>query len=483
MLFLELYRFFCFGIASLLAYQAVLILYCRDSGKPSSNRNLGLLCISSMGYAITCLIGTFGTEFLGFRQESWAIAPLFGVLSFYFYIKVMCQYLDLKLPKSQKFASLFFGALCILLISAYVEKAFFSGSFLSQTVDNTVTSVYRLQVGETYTTNSKITKACLGVLSILNLVFSSIFFYKSFAKKSYIVLAGVGVNFLVISNDVWFALSPSFYLVPLSFSAYFVETAYFTLLLIREMHLKRIELEEDYFEAGKAAELGTMVAQICHDIRNPLALIEGHTLNLLKVNDETTPNQRIHTKGHKVLDATKRINKIVNDYLVMMRTDNETEKEECRISNLVEEAVEICSAKLMKSSIYKIDIQIDSEISMLCHKSRLTMAFTNLISNSIDAIQGLESRWIRIHANTKADKIVIYFEDSGEGIPQETVSKLFERKYTTKKAGDGTGLGLRFVKKVVEGYTGAIHVDQKSKNTCFIITFNRPKEKFHEEAA
>ena len=103
-----------------------------------------------------------------------------------------------------------------------------------------------------------------------------------------------------------------------------------------------------------------------------------------------------------------------------------------------------------------------------CFADQLNQVWTNIISNAIHAMQGEGDLWIRIK-NAK-EGIHIEIEDTGSGIDQEDIDKIFEPYFTTKSKGEGMGVGLYICKEIVEKNGGALGVTSQPGSTIFHIT-------------
>jgi signal transduction histidine kinase len=97
----------------------------------------------------------------------------------------------------------------------------------------------------------------------------------------------------------------------------------------------------------------------------------------------------------------------------------------------------------------------------------LNQIWTNLIVNAIDAMNGQGNLWIRTSA--KPDHILVEIGDDGPGIPPEIQGRIFEPFFTTKPQGEGTGLGLDAVYRIVQKHHGAIRFQSKPGDTCFQV--------------
>lgn len=104
---------------------------------------------------------------------------------------------------------------------------------------------------------------------------------------------------------------------------------------------------------------------------------------------------------------------------------------------------------------------------ILCNPDELNQVWTNLIHN---AIQAMENRGtLTIDVTQETDLLKIGITDSGKGIPSEVMPKIFEPFFTTKPPGEGNGIGLNIVKKIVEKHQGKITVESQPGNTKFTV--------------
>ena len=96
---------------------------------------------------------------------------------------------------------------------------------------------------------------------------------------------------------------------------------------------------------------------------------------------------------------------------------------------------------------------------------------SSLLSNSIDAINKFEDKWITIQSQSGQNETRVIVTDSGEGIPPEIRLKILDPFFTTKEVNEGTGLGLSLVRQIMEHHGGYLHIDERAKNTTFVLTF------------
>ena len=112
--------------------------------------------------------------------------------------------------------------------------------------------------------------------------------------------------------------------------------------------------------------------------------------------------------------------------------------------------------------------QYDRSIPRICaHGSELNQVWTNLIDNAIDAMGGRGQLTVRTEA--EFGRVLVEIRDSGPGIPEEIRDHIFEPFFTTKPVGEGTGLGLDTVYRIVQKHRGEVRVDSVPGRTSFQV--------------
>ena len=113
---------------------------------------------------------------------------------------------------------------------------------------------------------------------------------------------------------------------------------------------------------------------------------------------------------------------------------------------------------------------LDSEdVQVNINVTQMFQVVVNLITNGVDAIEDLDEKWLKLGWEVGDDKVIIRFQDSGLGIPEEVQKGMWESFFTTKGVGKGTGLGLSLCAKIIEEHGGKIFVDNDQPNTTFVI--------------
>ncbi|MCP4347407.1 MAG: GHKL domain-containing protein [Desulfobacterales bacterium] len=110
-----------------------------------------------------------------------------------------------------------------------------------------------------------------------------------------------------------------------------------------------------------------------------------------------------------------------------------------------------------------------------CYPDELNQVWTNIIHNAVHAMENQGT--MKIETNREKEKVVITITDSGKGIPEEIKKRIFDPFFTTKARGEGSGLGLDIVRKIVEKHKGEIKVESEPGKTAFsiILPINHPQ--------
>ena len=108
---------------------------------------------------------------------------------------------------------------------------------------------------------------------------------------------------------------------------------------------------------------------------------------------------------------------------------------------------------------------------LLAHGGELNQVWTNLIDNAIDAMLAAPDgeKLLGLKTAHRADSVLVEISDTGPGIPPENQGRIFEPFFTTKQHGDGTGLGLDIVSRIVRKHHGEVHVQSRPGATCFQV--------------
>lgn len=203
------------------------------------------------------------------------------------------------------------------------------------------------------------------------------------------------------------------------------------------------------------------VANVSHELKTPLTSIKGFVETLLEGALDDKENNRNFLKI--IQDHAERLDSLVNDLLSLSHLESKEITLNKKSFNLRTQLEEVISG--FKSQLKKADIDIKNElplgISINADRDKIEQVFTNLIDNAIKFNK--EKGSIRIRAQEVNGKIKVLVEDSGIGIPEKDIPRIFERFYRVDKARSrelgGTGLGLSIVKHIIELHNGSVGVE------------------------
>ena len=171
----------------------------------------------------------------------------------------------------------------------------------------------------------------------------------------------------------------------------------------------------------------------------------------------------------EIEDSARRISDLVSSVKTYSHMDRGTDKEAVDLRKGLKSTVTMLNHKAKQKSV-EIELNIPSDLPELYgYVSELNQVWTNLLDNAIDAVDN--NGKIEVKAEAKNRNLYLYFFDNGSGIPEDVISKIFDPFFTTKDVGEGTGLGLDVVHKIIEKHGGKIDVKSKPGKTTFELCF------------
>ncbi|HXG73530.1 MAG TPA: nickel-binding protein [Candidatus Nitrosotenuis sp.] len=196
----------------------------------------------------------------------------------------------------------------------------------------------------------------------------------------------------------------------------------------------------------RLAAIGELAARLAHDLRNPLSVIKN-TVEIM----ETKPKLRIEDKViyySRLHRAVDRISHQIEDVLDFVRPFSLTFE-----NRLLNEIIASAMEKITLPDSVKVTMP-QNFVYLVCDPIKLEVVFTNLIMNAIQAMNNIGQIDIKIIDGS--DFVTVQITDTGCGIPENVLPRIFEPLFTTKQT--GTGLGLASCKKIIEQHDGTIKV-------------------------
>jgi two-component system, NtrC family, sensor kinase len=277
---------------------------------------------------------------------------------------------------------------------------------------------------------------------------------------------------------------------------------------LEKVNIRLVENQAQLIQSEKRASLGQLSAGVAHEINNPMAFVTSNLRTLASYArtikeaaseygemlkavrgvrgemDASLAEARVKAEKRiqagkfqsilddldgiiaESLDGAQRVNEIVHGLKNMARVDK-GQLEPTDINRCLEDALKLAWNELK----YKCTVEREfGDLPMVQgHPGQLKQVFINLLVNAAQAIP--EKGTIYVRTARKQDRVIIEIEDTGTGIAEENMSKLFTPFFTTKPAGQGTGLGLPISYGIIQGMQGGMDVRSKADaGTTFVIS-------------
>jgi signal transduction histidine kinase len=228
------------------------------------------------------------------------------------------------------------------------------------------------------------------------------------------------------------------------------------------------DTQERLVQKEKLASVGQLAAGVAHEINNPL----GTVLLYADILHKETPkdNQQQREDSQMIVREATRCKAIVNDLLNFSR-QNEILAQETNLNGLLREMV----GEVRHQDLYQqveLVTDLDPDLSPIqADPLQLRQVFLNLMNNAAEAMPSGGRLLLRTQKGPAAGFVSVQVQDTGAGIPEENMKKLFTPFFTTKPIGKGTGLGLAIIYGIVKMHRGQISVQSRvGEGTTFTIT-------------
>ncbi|HEX4772728.1 MAG TPA: ATP-binding protein [Bryobacteraceae bacterium] len=224
-------------------------------------------------------------------------------------------------------------------------------------------------------------------------------------------------------------------------------------LIIFDDVTDRDDLERRLVQADKLSSIGLLAAGVAHEVNTPLAVISTYAQMLAK---QVSGDEQKSKLLEKIAKQTFRASEIVNSLLNFSRT-SPTEFVDLDLNRVLRETIGLVEHQFEKTGIVvRVDLA-ESLPYVRGNAGKLQQVFLNLFINARDAMSSGGTLKVRTWAEGTLAHIEI--SDTGQGIPSENLTRIYDPFFTTKGAKKGTGLGLSITYGIVQEHQGAIEVD------------------------
>ena len=235
---------------------------------------------------------------------------------------------------------------------------------------------------------------------------------------------------------------------------------------IRESNIELKKTHEKLLQSEKLASIGILASGVAHEVNNPL----GGLFNCVHILEEKGEDKEFRQRYLDLLkDGLSSIENTVGK-LLWMSSKGEKIPQDLEVKQALSYALGLIEYKLKKNNIsYKENIE--AGLTVRLDPGDLQQALINLMINALQSMP--EGGILTINAFCRESKVILEVSDTGEGIEEENILKIFDPFYTTKPPGEGTGLGLWLTYEIINSYGGEITVtSRRNEGTTFSVKFN-----------
>lgn len=230
---------------------------------------------------------------------------------------------------------------------------------------------------------------------------------------------------------------------------------------------------EAMIESERISSILLLAAGVAHELGNPLNSITIHLQLIerqLKKLEESAARSKLESSVEVCGAEVSRLDGIIKNFLEAIRPQT-PDLQTVNLNELLEESLQFQASELEYRGI-KVEMEADAESPIVrADKQQVKQVFFNITKNAMEAMKpgGL----IRVKVQSDEDRVYLRFGDSGSGISQDSLSRVFEPYHTTKKG--GTGLGLMIVERIMRGHGGQVGIDSK-EGVGTVVTLEFPKQ-------
>ncbi|RMF61860.1 MAG: GHKL domain-containing protein [Calditrichaeota bacterium] len=244
---------------------------------------------------------------------------------------------------------------------------------------------------------------------------------------------------------------------------------------LRQSEAELRSLKAQWEHAARLATLGTLGAGVAHELNNPLTVVSAEADEILDAVDEgfLTPEMARHSAAN-IKKCAERMRWVIDHIRRFARNDTESDWQKVNLNEIIQDTLVLLEPQLRSAGI-QIALELHAGIPRIWgRRGELESIFQNLISNAKDALNAAGRRAKRVSLSTgvEAGGVVVRIKDNGCGMSEETLDRMADPFFTTKKAGEGTGLGMAIVKTFLKEHRAQMQVQsKKNRGSEFTLVF------------
>ena len=213
--------------------------------------------------------------------------------------------------------------------------------------------------------------------------------------------------------------------------------------------------------------IGKLSAGIIHDLRGPLTIIKGFS-DYVTASPICRNDPQVVATATLVKRAVAKIDYFTNQLLHSPSIGADHQTQRFNIVEVIDRSLEMLTSKVANYQI-SIDRQLPDNYQISGRPEQIEQVFSNIISNSCDAVQGLPERTVTVRLVEDGNQLQVSVADTGNGVDEELRAKVFTTFFTTKEK--GVGLGLAIAEEIIASHHGQITItDNRPHGAIFTVT-------------
>jgi signal transduction histidine kinase len=235
---------------------------------------------------------------------------------------------------------------------------------------------------------------------------------------------------------------------------------------IRQRDRRIKDFEEELIRANRLSDLGELAGSIAHEIKNPLISIQGFAKRI----EKSRKKDKVEEYAKLIDKEAERLSTVLVKLLEFSRM-GEPKGERLDLNDMLNDTVLFMEHHLTRFKNVELIVEKTPDLPPVkVEKIHIQQAIVNMMINAAQAMQG--GGKILLRTGREGDWVYLSVTDTGTGIKEELLEKIFQPFFTTKERGEGTGLGLSLSKRLVEANQGIIEVRSKlGEGTTFRLLF------------
>ena len=244
---------------------------------------------------------------------------------------------------------------------------------------------------------------------------------------------------------------------------------------INQLRNSNIELEKDIEEKSKIDEMRkSFISDVSHELKTPIALIQGYSEGLLENVNTDEESRKFYAE--LILDETNKMDKLVKQLLELMKLEYGKRQFNDKKFNIVEVEKEVVrkSKVMLEEKKVKIEFNLSEEINVFADDFYIEQVISNYITNAIKHVKEIDGKKVISivnEVNIEKNKVRVKIFNTGENIAEEHINRIWNRFYkvdeSRNRTDGGTGIGLSFVKAIMNNYGNRYGVTNKEDGVEF----------------